>query len=249
MGKVFQRRRKHFKVKALREFPVSAVNVVATGNRRYVYHRASSRPLPDLPFEHPDFIAAVLAAETEFQNATAAASQKLTPIKPRLIKDQAPPVTPDAIAYSVEQIIAWVHRARAGDICYYHFGSLTIDAETDAVAKKRGYTKLLAEFGSILLRQRRADDGAAHYYAIRTDEPLAHLPRNVLTGTVTADEYTAVVAIMERQSSQSVARAIRDAVGTTDDIASQMRNAFIRRGWITNSRPPQLTELGMSVLI
>ena len=43
-------------------------------------------------------------------------------------------------------------------------------------------------------------------------------------------------------------RAIRDALGVNDHEASVLRNDMINRGWMMNSRPPELTTLGRSLL-
>jgi len=228
---------------------MSSVKEFRVHGRRYVYHRASGAPLPDLPIGDPDFIRAFLLAESNHRNAIARPEQKLTTVSPTVIQSHEPPVSPDAIIYTTDQIISWVHTSSTSEVCYYHFGSLLTDSISEHVAQKRAYTMLLADFGALTLRQRRVSEGINHYYAIRTSEPLRYMPQNVLTGTVSADEYSAVVAIAERQSAKSVARSIRDALGVTDDVASQIRNGFIRKGWLTNGRPPQLTELGLSVLI
>lgn len=239
---------KRFQVKALADFGVSTIKETRANGKRYVYHRASGTRLPDLPVGHPEFIRAFLAAEASHRNADVIASQRITPAPPPEI-DITPPVIPDCIASRVDQIIAWVHSAEAGEVCHYHFGSLPLDQMASDIAAKRAYTKVLADFEVVRLRQHRIGENLNHYYAVRTDESLKHMPRNVLTGTVSADEYTAVLAITERQASLSVARVIRDALGLTDFRASQMRNDFIRRGWLTNGRPPELTERGLSVLI
>ena len=63
-----------------------------------------------------------------------------------------------------------------------------------------------------------------------------------------ADEYEALHAIDARQASVSTQRAIRDALGISDADAVEMRNNFIRRGWLTNGRPPQITDLGEKVM-
>jgi hypothetical protein len=249
MANTGQKRKKHFNNSALKDFVVSSIKETKIDGRRYVYHRASGARLPDKPFDDPEFTSAFLDAERDHQNATAAKDKKLITRPAPIITETAPPVTPDAIVYTVTQIVAWLHRARSGDVCYYHFGSLQIDATSEDVAEKRSYVRLMAEFGAVMLRQRRSDENVNHYYAIRTDEQLAHLPRNVVTGTVTADEYVAIMAISERQAAVSVARSIRDALGIDDHAAAEIRNSFIRRGWLTNGRPPQITIRGESVLI
>lgn len=88
------------------------------------------------------------------------------------------------------------------------------------------------------LRQTRVAPGWSHYFAIRTKDLVRGTP----------DEYLALVAISERQASISVSRVIRDGRGFNDNDASKMRNNIIRKGWLTNARPPELTMLGLSLL-
>lgn len=242
-------RRKRFNIKGLQEYPVSAVRVHNLNGKRYVYHRASGAPLPDLGFDDPAFVAAFLQAETEHRNATASPEERLRARPVPTGIEFEPPVSPDAITFTTTQIIAWVHGAKAGHVCYYHFGSLVADGPADSVTEKRNYVAMLRSFGAVELRQRRVSDAMTHYYAIRTDESLRLMPRNAITGAVSAQEYFAVHALSERQSSMSVARTIRDSLGISEDAACQMRNDLIRRGWLSNTRPPQLTELGLSVLV
>lgn len=164
-------------------------------------------------------------------------------------KDFRPPKQPDAIAYSVPQIIRFIHTSKAGHVIFYHGGDLANDARADPVMHdKQRYMLMASKFGVVALRQSRVGDQWRQYYAIRTDESLIGIPSAAITGQITPDEYTALTAINERQASISITRVIRDALGISDHEAGEWRNAFIRNGWMTNGRPPELTRCGLSLL-
>lgn len=175
-------------------------------------------------------------------------NQKLRPaIHPRV--NHAVPVQPDAIIYQLSQAVSWLYNAKSKETAYYHCGFIAVDQQgSQDLVEKRMYFSLVAGFGLVWPRQKRITDQLTHYFAIRTEEPLSGMPRNVLSGTVLPSEYTIMRALSERQSSLSVARCIRDAIGTTDSDAREIRNSLIRRGWMTNDASPALTEVGLSVL-
>jgi hypothetical protein len=161
----------------------------------------------------------------------------------------APPVVPHCVAHSVPQVIRFVWSADPGAVVYYHHGNLLEDARREPLIRHKGrYVAVCIQFDILHPRQRRGVAGDTHYYAVRSPNSLHGLPRNVFDGTITPDEFQALCAVKERQASMATSRAIRDALGVSESDASDMRNSFIRRGWLTNGRPPELTDLGLSMM-
>jgi hypothetical protein len=207
--------------------------------------------LPDLSYDHPDFIAAIKQANTANVSRSDFLERwgQITTPKDLRITDFLPPKQPDAVAYSLPQIIQFMHVARKGHILLYHSGDLATDIANNIMCRdKQKYLQIARELDLVGLRQSRVRDGWYHYYAVRTDTSLRGCPLNMLTGTITPDEFIALTAINERQAAISVTRCIRNALSTTDHEASDIRNKMIRKGWVTNGRPPELTPLGLSLL-
>ena len=235
--------------------PGGGIKAAVTGIKRdvkpsgvYVYHRASGARLPDLPASDPRFIDAYRAAEVEYQNRIKTAAQRINPMPIASINHNLP-VPPDAVIFAISHAVSWVFSSRAGDVVYYHYGAISADqVGNPSLQRKSAYFRLIGDFGLVRLRQRRAAEGLTHYYAARTDVPLRNMPQNVLSGAVEPIDYGAVLAVLERQPAQSVARCLRDALALSERDSAALRNDMIRRGWLTNGRPPELTELGLSVL-
>lgn len=237
------------------EFSAKRINRVVSKGISYVYHRPTRTRLPDLPDDHPDMIAAIIEAEKAAQSQSDAKGLWGTgvaiPPKEQGISAMAPPSTPHVVAFAVPQVIRFVFRASKGDVVYYHHGNLLEDGRRDTHIRQKGrYVALCVSFGLLSPRQRRAFASETHYFAVRTDlsATAAGLPRNALDGTITPDEYEALHAIDERQASMATTRAIRDTLGISDHDAAEIRNEFIRRGWLTNGRPPEITDLGEQMM-
>lgn len=220
--------------------------------RRYVYHAATGANLPDLPLDHPDMQEAIRIAERNAETASSSADLwgGVVPVGlSETIAPMAPPSSPHVIAFSVPQIIRFVFRAAPGDVIYYHHGNLLEDARREQSVRQKGrYVALCCEFGLLGPRQKRGFGSDWHYYAVRTGQRLTGLPRYVLDGSITPDEYQSLVALSERQASMSTSRVIRDTLGISDTQASEIRNEFIQRGWLSNGRPPELTDKGLQLL-
>ncbi len=220
----------------------------AKGGIEYVYHRMSGIRLPSLPDNHPHFIAALRRAEVEWQNAVIQPDQPITPVQPIDITHEVP-LQFDAMVNTPVQAVSWAHKAKQGQVAHYHYGAIAEAAAKNPVVDAiRRYFALLREFEVVALRQSRTGPNHTHYYAIRTGNGLRGLPRNVITGTVQVIEYEAVRALTERQAAMSVARCLRNELMISESDAVEMRNDMIRRGWLTNGRPPELTTQGLSVL-
>lgn len=214
----------------------------------YTYHRLTGTALPNLPYDHPTFIAAFKAEDDKIQKNTLPLGYG-EGIHDLHVDDFMPTSQIDAIAYSVPQIIKFVLVSKPGNCLFYHSGDLVADAQSHLDTKhKQQYLMLASEFGLLGLRQKRVRPNWNHYFAVRTDESIKGMPLNAVEGRISPEEYRALVAVNERQASVSVTRAIRDAIGTTDDDASQMRNDMIRKGWMMNTRPPELTDFGLSLM-
>lgn len=227
------------------------LNRVISKGKQYVYHRPTGTRLPSLSEDHPEFIAAYQSAE-EMLRIQTSAPKRFGPtahLKHISIKDVAPPVDIDAIAYHLKHVVQFIFAARQGNIIYYHAGNIAVDAGSDPVVyDKQRYAQLMHTFGLLDLRRSKVATDWYQYFAVRTDTPAGHTPKAATAARVTPDEYEALVAVMERQAALSVSRAIRDHVGLSDEAARKMRNDMINRGWITNTRPPELTDLGLHLL-
>lgn len=175
-------------------------------------------------------------------------TERLKPTMPMRVNHSVP-VRPDAIVYDLPQAVSWINSSRPNEVVYYHYGSIAVDQFRSAIlTEKRMFFGLISSFGLVWPRQKRAGENLTHYYAIRCNEPLAGMPRNLLSGTVLPSEYIIMRALSERQSSQSVARCIREHLDIDDVGAKEIRQELILRGWVTNDTKPALTELGYSVL-
>lgn len=217
----------------------------------YTYHTASGTRLPNLPYDHPAFIEAYDRAVFQHETKTDSAQKWGFQEDVVDIRDAAFKLSkePDAVAFTVPDIIRFVVTGKRDQVLIYHSGNLALDGErNDVVRDKQRYSMLAAESGLLTLQQSRMGPGAYQYYAIRTAGTMQGLPQHAIYGRITPDEYTALNAINERQASISVSRVIRDALSLTDAEATEWRNSMIRRGWLTNGRPPELTTLGLSLL-
>lgn len=217
----------------------------------YTYHRASGTRLPDLDFNDPAFISALETARFNASCQTEAQARwgNLAGFEEVPIEKIRSSITPDVVAFIFPQLVRFVQAAKAGHVLLYYSGDLATDSARNPDIKDRArYISIVHDFGLVQLRQARVAAGWSHYFAIRTDEAIRGTPEHIVRGRITPEEYLALVAINERQASISVSRAIRDHLGTSDDDASQIRNSMIRRGWLTNTRPPELTPLGLSLL-
>ena len=157
---------------------------------------------------------------------------------------------PDAVAYSREHVVRFLHGAAQGNSLLYHGGDLASDAAHDPrVRCKQRYALIASDSGLLHLSQARVDEGFCHYYAVRTADPVSTAPQKVLNGDVDPTDYIALLAVYERQAAQSTSRAIRDALGVTDNDADIMHDKMVLRGWLSSGRSPSLTEQGLSLLI
>lgn len=216
---------------------------------RYVYHRASGTRLPDLNYDHPDFVAAYDAAESAHRIRSRGKGLALKVRSVVWPNQTGIKYQPDVAAFTTHMAANFVMKARPGEIMLYHVGDLAHDQATDTALKDRAqYVNLAHALDLVALRRHRVTEGWTEYYGVRTSESLVGCPSHVLRGDITPDEYFALVALNERQSSQSTSRAIRDALAIDDQQAAAMRNAFLDRGWLENGRPPELSPLGMSLL-
>ena len=214
----------------------------------YCYHRPSGKSLPALPPNDPRSQSALRRVETEWRRIEGMVDEKIQPLPQPDIRTGVP-ITPDIVIYFPQQATAWLFSADEGEAAYYHFGAIATDQRINPVIEQiRQYFALLHEFELVRLRQTRSTEGNTHYYAIRTGHSLRGMPGNVLSGAVLPIEYSAINALTERQAAQSVARCLRDALGLSETAAREMRNDFINRGWITNGRPPEITDKGLSVI-
>lgn len=212
----------------------------------YTYHRDTGIRLPNDPSK---WATAIEKIQTNQKTKSEAFQRFGFALENILIREVTPRHTPDMIAFSIRQTIHFTLNARSGDTLLYHSGDLANDITRDELLRDRqGYLLMAAGFGVVHLRQQRVRPSWSHYFATRSDESLVGIPKHAIHGDITPDEYRALNAINERQSALSVTRCIRDALGINDRAASDKRNDLIRQGWLTNGRPPELTEIGLEML-
>lgn len=216
----------------------------------YTYHRPTGIPLPDLPYQDRRFIEALKAVrrQADIKSESGFDRTKSLALLTAGFQETTPPQT-DAVAFTVVQCAFFVLKAKPNAKLLYHSGDLATDSATDVRAKDRQqYIGLAASFGLLSLRMVRIQENWSHYYALRTEESLRGMPMHVLQCDITPSEYKALVAINEKQASKSVSRTIRDALACSDQQAADIRNAMIERGWLANSRPPELTSTGRQLM-
>ena len=236
-------KRAEIRIRGVKRYTVQGVT--------YTYHTASGARLPNYPYSDPRFRAAFDAAQFAHETQTESLDRWGMQEHPMSLNLQSHPLTktPHHVAFSVPDLIRFVVTGKPDQVLIYHSGNLALDGSVnDLVRDKQRYALLAKEFGILSLQQARIADGAYQYYAIRTDGSLRGLPQNAIYGRITPDEFAVLTAINERQASLSVSRVIRDTLSITDSDASAWRNSMIRRGWLTNGRPPELTQLGLSLL-
>lgn len=233
------------------DFRPIGVNRYEVQGVTYTYYRPSRARLPNLPLNDPDFIEAYDRAVFAHETGTES-YERWGQIEEARQVDKADfklAKKPDAVGFSVPDIIRFVLSAERDQVMIYHIGNLAIDGVTNPVVRdKQRYAMLAADFHALSLQQSKIGPGIYQYYALRTPEPLRGLPQHAIQGRITPDEYTALTAINERQASLSVSRVIRDTLSITDIEAGAWRGNMIDRGWLTNGRPPELTALGLSLL-
>lgn len=247
--KIDQTGQKGFGKQGPKMVSLKGIHRKSVGGQTYVYHRPTGTRLPDLPNNHPDFISAVRNAAKQ-SKVKSRAPKRRTDIEALDIPiESAKMRQPDMVAHTLIMCARFVLSAKPKSLLLYHSGDLSADGAYEQSSRdKAQYILLAASFDLLSLRQERVTAGWTYYYATRTDHSIKGCPQHVLYGDITPDEYRALVAVNERQASQATSRAIRDELGISDTAASEMRNSMIHRGWMNNSRPPELTELGLELL-
>jgi len=164
-------------------------------------------------------------------------------------RQHAPRANLDAVVFSVDQFRDWLYTAKRDELCLYHSGSIVIDQESMHHLKPLGdYASLMSDLGAVLLNQSRKGAGLYHYLARRTSMKAVSIPKLVGTGAVEVPFYICLKAIKTRDPHKSVKRAIRDILSCSEKESAAMFNKLVSQGYITEGRPPALTETGVSVL-
>lgn len=226
------------------------VKTYSSKGKTYHYHRPTGQRLPD-NIDEPGVLAAAIQKIEDQQRigSELPAIIGLDVDIPACASELKPEMQSLAVAFTMPAVVGFVLRAKAKETLHYHSGDLALDGSRDQLLRiRQAYLRAMAEFGAVHLRQQRVRPNWSHYFATRSTESLTGIPKHLMHADISPDEYTALVAVNERQSAKAVSRCIRDALGITDQAASTIRNDMILRGWLTNGRPPELTDLGLSLL-
>lgn len=225
------------------------VKTVTAKGRTYHYHRPTMKRLPD-DISDPKVLDEAIRKIEGAERIQSSMPETVGALDvPETRAEMIPRHTPDMVAFTIPAVVGFILRAVPGDSLLYHTGDLAVDGARDELLRiRQTYLRLMADFNLVHLRQQRSRPGWTHYFATRSREPLKGVPRHALHADISPDEYTALIAVNERQSAKSVTRTIRDALGITDTAAADLRNEMIRRGWLTLGRPPELTDLGLHLL-
>lgn len=130
----------------------------------------------------------------------------------------------------------WCARAPRGDTCIYHVGLIAADRaasrDLDTIAL---LVQILAGTGFIMPGQHPIALAAGRqvaYTAMRTGAGIA--PPSILSGDLDPRDFIALLAIRNRPSDQSAARALRDALGLHRDelAAGNILRRLSRSGWV-----------------
>lgn len=129
---------------------------------------------------------------------------------------------------SAEGLRSWARSADYGDWCIYHEGNLGRDRIANLDLHERAeLLMILAQNGFVNLHQAPppfADSGVLCYMAIRTGQRYA--PRSLLNGAITANHFSALLAVRDREVQQSASRAIREKLAIPDNAAVAVLNAL-----------------------
>ena len=159
--------------------------------------------------------------------------------------------TPDAVVFSVEQFRRWLFLAAQGERCLYHIGQMLIDQEDRPVSLKPigDYAAIMAEYRAVILTQKRTDEGIYQYFAVRTDVPTRTMPRAVSVGDVSVEHFIALKSIHNKENGLSAHRAIRFALGCSQEKARDVMHELIAAGLLEDGRAPSLTKAGRKALV
>lgn len=156
---------------------------------------------------------------------------------------------PDCVAFDRDQLRDWLFRARAGERCLYHIGQMLIDQEDRPTLRLMGdYAALMAEFGVILLNQKRVAAGLYQYFASRTSVQVRSVPRAVASGDVEIRLFLSLRAIHTRAPDVSARRAVRDALSCSEHASQEVLDSMMAAGLLSPGRPPTITDAGMMVI-
>ena len=153
---------------------------------------------------------------------------------------------------SAHDFIRWAARAETGEPVTYHIGSLSVDRATSPVLHLLAETVMIfAECGFVTTSQvvMRLPTGAATwYYASRTGR--GRVPRSIMFDTVDAHTFRALQAVRDRDESTGAARAIRDVIGCSMDLAHDYLALLFVKNWIepAESKGWQLSAEGLRML-
>lgn len=151
------------------------------------------------------------------------------------------------------QFLSWAASSRRGDTVTYHVGNLGADrAVSHALHLVAEAALLLQETGWVSASQvplRTSSASLSSYFATRTGSGSA--PRAVLLQQITAPEYRALRVVRDRDHDLSAARAIRDCLGYSEDIAADYLALLLARRFIEASedRGWQVSNLGLRMLL
>lgn len=147
-------------------------------------------------------------------------------------------------------LLNWVFQAshRAG--VAYHVGQIAVDQSESVTVRSLGeYAQVMAGFGVVALVQRRVAPSVYAYLAIRTERPVAAIPKAVALREVTARQWLAAHAVRDRLPHVSAKRAIRDRLSCSEQESGAIMADLLMLNVLQDGRPITLTPYGMAMTL
>lgn len=161
-------------------------------------------------------------------------------------------------AQDIGDFCRWARVAIRGDWCVYHSGRLAHDRRHSAGLHRLAATVLVLQSTGFLnpAQYQNQARGRAHptytYYAVRTGDGYA--PRHLLDGSLRADQWRALEAILKRcdphPQRPSALRVVRDAGMPVESQAKALIAEMLAAGWIEDhpSRGIHVTDFGIAMM-
>jgi hypothetical protein len=146
----------------------------------------------------------------------------------------------------------WAKRASAGEWCVYHVGRLAIDRrgnpDLDRLAATVAILTTTRWVNAAQYQDASGETSIYTYYAMRTTEGYA--PRHLLNGDVTAEQWRALQAVLNRPLHLSAIRAIRDDGVPNETRAIRLMSDMLKVGLLDDhpSRGVHVSNLGLAMM-
>lgn len=146
----------------------------------------------------------------------------------------------------------WIKTALPGEPKIYHAGLLSADRVKNPVLDELAQTIAVLQETRFLAasqyRQATPIRDVWVYVVTRTGHGYA--PNGLITGKISAREYSAIYAIINRDPDISVARAIRDACNISDTEANAILARMRARNLVTidDGTKPKITDAAIRLV-